>query len=47
MKDAIRNGFLRAENDFMNNLAMNKYGDIIDKSGSCAIVIFIVGKLIF
>ena len=42
-KKAIISGFEKAENDFLNKYALNSYGDIVDRSGSCAISIFIIG----
>ncbi len=44
MKEAIRRGFEAAERDFINTLALGKNGEIADRSGSCAIVTFIVGN---
>lgn len=28
----------------MNTKALNRYGELVDRSGSCAIVIMLVGK---
>ena len=42
--EAIRRGFQKADNDFINKVALSLYGDIKDKSGSCAIVTLIVGN---
>jgi hypothetical protein len=44
IKEAIKNGFLNAENEFISSKALNRFGDVIDKSGSCAIVIILVGN---
>jgi protein phosphatase 2C family protein 2/3 len=41
--DAITKGFENAEKDFINNYAMNKSGEVVNRSGSCAIVLFIIG----
>ena len=45
--EAIRVGFIKAENDFLNNYALNPQKEIIDKSGSCALILLIVDKKIF
>lgn len=45
IEEAIRCGFQKADNDFINKFALSKFGDIKDKSGSCAIVTLIVGKI--
>ena len=47
--EAIKNGFLKAENEFLNNYALdpNNNMNIIDRSGSCAVVIIIVDKKIY
>lgn len=42
VKEAILRGFEAAENEFINNIAMNRAGDVLDRSGSCAIVTLIV-----
>ena len=45
---AIKNGFLYAEKDFLNNYAISKINDnIIDKSGSCAVILLIVDNKIY
>jgi hypothetical protein len=44
IKEAIKIGFKKCDNDFLNLHAMNKYGELMDKSGSCAIVTLLVGK---
>lgn len=47
--EAIKNGFLKAENEFLNNYAIDKNNsmNILDHSGSCAVVIIIVDNKIF
>ena len=47
--EAIKNGFLKAENEFLNNYALdpNNNMNIIDRSGSCAVVIIIVDTKIY
>lgn len=45
-KEAIKEGFMKAEKKFMENNYVPDQG-IIDKSGSCAIVVLIVGDLWF
>ena len=47
--EAIKNGFLKAENEFLNNYALDKNNNmnIIDRSGSCAVVIIIVDTKIY
>ena len=47
VKEAIKNGFEAAETEFLTNYAQYKNGDVLDRSGSCAILSLIVGKLIF
>jgi protein phosphatase 2C family protein 2/3 len=42
-KKAIISGFEKAENDFFCKYALNHQGDILDRSGSCAITLFILG----
>ena len=39
---ALIRGFEEAERDFVNNFALNKNKEVVDKSGSCAIVALIV-----
>ena len=45
--DAIKFGFQKAEKDFIYNYSLNDKEEIIDKSGSCAVIILIVDKKIF
>ena len=47
--EAIKNGFMKAENEFLNNYALDKNNNmnIIDRSGSCAVVIIIVDNKIY
>lgn len=45
IKEAIRLGFQKADSDFLNYYALNQQGEVTDKSGSCAIVALIVGKI--
>ena len=45
-KEALKEGFTKAEKKFMENNYIENTG-IIDKSGSCAIVVLIVGDLWF
>ena len=45
--DAIKFGFQKAEKDFIYNYSLNNKEEIIDKSGSCAVIILIVDKKIF
>ena len=45
---AIKNGFLYAEKDFLKNYAISKVNDnIIDRSGSCAVILLIVDNKIY
>jgi protein phosphatase 2C family protein 2/3 len=44
-RDAIIKGFENAEKEFLNNFAVGKGGEVIDRSGSCAVVLFIIGNL--
>lgn len=43
-KEAIMRGFENAEKDYLTNYALSRGGDVLDRSGSCAIVAFIIGK---
>ena len=49
VSEAIKSGFLKAENEFLNNYALDKNNNmnIVDRSGSCAIVIIIVDTKIY
>ena len=40
--EAIKLGFQKAEKDFINNYALNDKKEIIDRSGSCAVIILII-----
>ena len=45
ISEAIKNGFLQAENDFLNNYALNSYNNNVnDRSGSCAVIVLIVNN---
>ena len=45
--EAIKLGFQKAEKDFINNYALSDKKEIIDKSGSCAIIILIVDRKVY
>ena len=45
--EAIKLGFQKAENDFINNYALNDKKEIIDRSGSCAVIVLMVDKTIY
>jgi len=45
--EAIKLGFSKAENEFFNNHALNKDKEIIDRAGSCAIIIIMVDNKIY
>jgi len=45
--EAILQGFENAEKDFIANYALDKNEDVIDRSGSCALMAFVIGLLIF
>lgn len=45
-REAITRGFEAAEKEFLNNYAIGKNGEVLDRSGSCAIVLFVIGKII-
>lgn len=45
-KEAIRSGFAQAEKKF-SELSQNAEGQVIDKSGSCAIVVLIVEDMCY
>ena len=48
VEKAIKNGFLKAENEFLNTIAIDKNtGNILDRSGSCAILTIIVDNIIY
>ena len=49
VNEAIKNGFLKAEKEFLNNYALDKNNsmNIIDRSGSCAIIVIIVDNKIY
>lgn len=44
--EAILKGFENAEKDYLTNYAVGRGGEVLDRSGSCAIVVFIIGKRI-
>ena len=43
-KEAITQGFENAEKDFLMNYALDKNQEVIDRSGSCALMAFIIGE---
>ena len=45
--EAIKLGFQKAENDFLNNYALNEKKEIIDRSGSCAVIILLIDKKVY
>ena len=45
--EAIKLGFQKAENDFLNNYALNEQKEIIDRSGSCACIILLIDKKVY
>lgn len=45
--EAIKNGFLRAENDFIYNFALSKDSILLDRSGSCAVVTLIIDQTMY
>ena len=45
--EAIKLGFQKAEKEFINNYSLNDKKQIIDKSGSCAVIILIIDKKIY
>ncbi len=45
--EAIKLGFQKAEKDFINNHALNGDNEIIDRFGSCAVIILIIDKKIY
>jgi protein phosphatase 2C family protein 2/3 len=49
VSEAIKNGFLKAENEFLNNYALDPSNNmnILDRSGSCAVIIVIVDTKIY
>lgn len=46
VKEAIKKGFEAAERDYLTNYALNRNGDVVDRSGSCAVVTMVVGKIV-
>ena len=48
IEKAIKEGFEYAERDFLNNFTLNKNKNIIiDKSGSCAVIIILIDTKIY
>ena len=47
--EAIKNGFNKAENEFLNTIALSNKdsNEILDRSGSCAVIILIVDTKIY
>lgn len=45
-KDALREGILRAENEFFKKCVDHK-GDLIEKSGSCALILLVVNDICY
>ena len=46
-KEAIRNGFMKAERRFIESNYNPETDEVLDKSGSCAIVVLIIGDVCF
>ena len=46
-KEAIRNGFMKAERRFIEINYNTETDEVVDKSGSCALVILIIGDTCF
>jgi hypothetical protein len=46
-KEAIIRGFENCEKEFIEKHALNKNGDIMDRSGSCAVVTFIIDDICY
>jgi protein phosphatase 2C family protein 2/3 len=46
-KEAIRHGFAKAEKKYMEINYIEENDEIVDKSGSCAIVVLIIGDTCF
>jgi protein phosphatase 2C family protein 2/3 len=44
---AIKKGFETAENAWINNYALDVNENVLNRSGSCALVIFIIGRLLY
>ena len=45
---AIKNAFLKTENEFINKIAIDKNtGNILDRSGSCAILVIVIDTKIY
>lgn len=45
--EAIKNGFSKAENDFIYNYALSKEINLLDRSGSCAVITLIVDDTLY
>lgn len=45
--EAIKKGFDICEKEFINKVALNEFGEVLDKSGSCALICIIIGKLVY
>jgi protein phosphatase 2C family protein 2/3 len=41
---AVKKGFENAENAFTSTYALDSSGNVINRSGSCAIAVFIIGN---
>lgn len=44
---ALKNGFLAAEQEFINNIAMDEQKNLIERSGSCAVVALFVDDVCY
>lgn len=43
----MKNGFAKAEKDFLTNYAMTKTNQVVDKSGSCAIAAIVIDNICY
>ena len=45
--EALKNGFISAENEFLKLCQSNSNGQLSDRSGSCALVVLIVADMCY
>jgi hypothetical protein len=46
-EEALRRGFDIAEKEFINTIALSKFGDLMDNSGSCAVVCLLIDDMCY
>lgn len=45
--EAIKKGFENCEKEFIHKVALNEAGEVIDRSGSCALICLIIGDVVY